>query len=150
MFNQFVIHESHFNVLTWSKAVMPLVRSRNTYQHVSDFDKGQIVTFRNCGLMYHSIAARVGRDPMTISIIWNRWFQDGYTECRAGSQQLPICSSQEDRHVTRMVSMNRAAASRALSKDLGSFGGKKCLHEQFDDVCYSMDSQHEDHGCGYP
>ncbi|PRD28980.1 UNVERIFIED_CONTAM: hypothetical protein NCL1_30795 [Trichonephila clavipes] len=31
------------------------------------------------------IAARVGRDPMTVSRIWNRWVQDGNTECRAGS-----------------------------------------------------------------
>ncbi|GFU86996.1 hypothetical protein TNCV_486071 [Trichonephila clavipes] len=49
------------------------VRSRNTCQRVSHFDKGRIVAYRNCGLSYQSIVARVGRDPMTVSGVWNRW-----------------------------------------------------------------------------
>ncbi|GFT95824.1 transposable element Tcb1 transposase [Trichonephila clavipes] len=44
---------------------MPRVRSRNAYQHVSDFDKGQIVAYRDYGLSYRSITARVDRDLMT-------------------------------------------------------------------------------------
>ncbi|GFT03792.1 HTH_Tnp_Tc3_2 domain-containing protein [Trichonephila clavipes] len=58
---------------------------------------------------------------MTVSRIWNRWVQDGNTERRAGSQRPPITSSREDRHVTRMVLMDRAATSRALSQELVSF-----------------------------
>ncbi|GFW06410.1 hypothetical protein TNCV_2187451 [Trichonephila clavipes] len=53
----------------YAAVVMPRVRSRNAYQHVFDFDKGRLVANRNCGLSYPSIAARVGRDPMTISRI---------------------------------------------------------------------------------
>ncbi|GFU62151.1 hypothetical protein TNCV_2473861 [Trichonephila clavipes] len=55
---------------------MPRVSSRNAYQHVSDFDKGQIVVYRDCDLLYRSVAARVGRDPVTDSRIWNRLVQD--------------------------------------------------------------------------
>ncbi|GFW64953.1 HTH_Tnp_Tc3_2 domain-containing protein [Trichonephila clavipes] len=64
---------------------MPRVRSRNAYQHVSDFDKDRIVTYRDCGLSYCSIAVRI--DPMTVSRIWNQWVQDGNTERRARSQR---------------------------------------------------------------
>ncbi|GFU66384.1 HTH_Tnp_Tc3_2 domain-containing protein [Trichonephila clavipes] len=74
-----------------------------------------------CGLLYHSIAARVGQDLMTVSKIWNRWFQDGITEHSAGSQPPSITSHQEDRYVTCMALMGRAAMSRALSQELGSF-----------------------------
>ncbi|GFW55565.1 hypothetical protein TNCV_119491 [Trichonephila clavipes] len=42
-------------------------KNQNCVPHVSDFDKGQIKPYRNCGLSYHSTAARVGRDPMTVS-----------------------------------------------------------------------------------
>ncbi|GFX40211.1 transposable element Tc3 transposase [Trichonephila clavipes] len=70
---------------------------------------------------YVNIAVRIRRDPMTVSRIWNRWFQDGNTEYRAGSQRPPIASSREDRHVTRMALMDREATSRALSQELGSF-----------------------------
>ncbi|GFX51232.1 HTH_Tnp_Tc3_2 domain-containing protein [Trichonephila clavipes] len=62
---------------------IPPVKSRNAYKHVSDFNKGRIVTYRNCGLSYPSIAAHVGRDPMTIRKIWNGWVQDRNTERRA-------------------------------------------------------------------
>ncbi|GFY01858.1 HTH_Tnp_Tc3_2 domain-containing protein [Trichonephila clavipes] len=82
---------------------MSRVRSRNASQHISDFDKGRIVAYRDCGSSYHSIAAQVGRDSMIVSKIWNRWFQDGNTECRDGSHQPPITSSREDKHVTRMA-----------------------------------------------
>ncbi|GFS75018.1 HTH_Tnp_Tc3_2 domain-containing protein [Trichonephila clavipes] len=58
---------------------------------------------------------------MTVSRIWNRWVQDGNTDCRAGSQRPPITSSRKDRHVTRMTLMHREATSRALSQELGSF-----------------------------
>ncbi|GFT13655.1 transposable element Tcb1 transposase [Trichonephila clavipes] len=44
---------------------MPRVRSRNAYQYASEFDKGRIVAYWDCGLLYCSISARVGRDPMT-------------------------------------------------------------------------------------
>ncbi|GFU50371.1 HTH_Tnp_Tc3_2 domain-containing protein [Trichonephila clavipes] len=93
---------------------MPRVRSRNAYQHVPGFDKGRIVAYRNFGLSYHSIAARVGGDPMTVSRIWNRWFQDGKKKFRAGYQRLPFIISREDRHVIRMALMDREATSGAL------------------------------------
>ncbi|GFY23256.1 HTH_Tnp_Tc3_2 domain-containing protein [Trichonephila clavipes] len=76
---------------------------------------------QNCGLWYHSIVARVGRDPMTVSRIWNQWAQDGNTEHRAGSQRPPTTTSREDRHVTRKPLMDHTATSRAMSQELGSF-----------------------------
>ncbi|GFV45735.1 HTH_Tnp_Tc3_2 domain-containing protein [Trichonephila clavipes] len=99
----------------------PRGRSRNAYQHVSDFDKGRIVAYRNGGLLYHSIGACVGQDPMTVTRIWNRWVQDDNTERRGGSQRPPITSSREDIHVTRKALMKRTAKSRALRQELGSF-----------------------------
>ncbi|GFV26431.1 HTH_Tnp_Tc3_2 domain-containing protein [Trichonephila clavipes] len=124
--------------------MMPCVRSRIAYPPVSEFDKGRIVEYRNCGLSYHSIAARVGRGPMTVSRIWNRWVQDSNLECRAGSQQTPITNS----HVIRMK-MDRAVTLQALRQEFGSFTRQLVTAiEHFDDVCCSMDSQVRDNGCG--
>ena len=100
---------------------MPRVRRGNEYYHVSDFDKGRIVAYRDCGLSYRDIAARVGRDPMTVSRIWNRWVQEGNTERRAGSQRPRITSSRDDRHLIRMAVTDRAATSRSLSQQMGTF-----------------------------
>ncbi|GFT99955.1 HTH_Tnp_Tc3_2 domain-containing protein [Trichonephila clavipes] len=88
---------------------MPHGRSRSAYQHVSDFDKGRIVVYRNYVLLYHSIDACVGGDPMTVSRVWNRWVQDSNTERRGRPQRILLTSCREDIHVTRMVLMERAA-----------------------------------------
>ncbi|GFX49945.1 hypothetical protein TNCV_1031951 [Trichonephila clavipes] len=53
--------------------------------------------------------------------------RNGNTECRAGSQRTHITSSREDRHVTRMVLMDRATSSRALSQNSGRLQDNKCL-----------------------
>ncbi|GFT81501.1 HTH_Tnp_Tc3_2 domain-containing protein [Trichonephila clavipes] len=98
---------------------MPHVGRRKTYHHVSDFDKGRIVGYQDCGLWYHSIASRVDRGPITVSRILMGSHSNA--ERRAGSQWTPITSSREDRHINRMVLMDRAATSRALSQELGSF-----------------------------
>ena len=45
---------------------------RYAYEHVSDFDSGRIIANRDSGLLYSSIAARVGPDPMTVCRIRNR------------------------------------------------------------------------------
>ncbi|GFW18045.1 HTH_Tnp_Tc3_2 domain-containing protein [Trichonephila clavipes] len=86
-------------------------KQKCVYQHVSDFEKCRIVAYRNFGLSYRRIAARVGRDPLTVNRIGNRWIQDGVTSY----------AYREDRHVTRMVLRDRAATSRAPSQELGSF-----------------------------
>ncbi|GFU28631.1 HTH_Tnp_Tc3_2 domain-containing protein [Trichonephila clavipes] len=78
-----------------------------------------------CVLSYRSIAARVCRDPKTVSRTLNRWFQEGNTECRAGSQQSRLTSSREDRHVTRMALMDRADSLQALSQELVFFARKQ-------------------------
>ncbi|GFV42920.1 HTH_Tnp_Tc3_2 domain-containing protein [Trichonephila clavipes] len=97
------------------------VRSRNAYQHVSDFDTGRIVEHWDCGLSYRSIAARINRYPINDSRIWHGWAQDGKTECRTESQQPPITSSREERHTTRMILMDRTVTIRGQDKELVSF-----------------------------
>ncbi|GFW04625.1 HTH_Tnp_Tc3_2 domain-containing protein [Trichonephila clavipes] len=74
---------------------MPRVRSKNVYQHICDYDNGRIVAYQNCGLSYRCIADRVGRDPITVSKIYNRWVQDGNTELRTESQQPPLSLAAE-------------------------------------------------------
>lgn len=104
---------------------MPRVKRRNTYQHVSEFDRGRIIAYRDCGLSYRDIAARVGRDPMTSKRIWDRWVQEGNTERHAGSQRPPITNARQDRHVIRSALWDRSTTSQTLSRELGSYAGRQ-------------------------
>ncbi|GFV52199.1 HTH_Tnp_Tc3_2 domain-containing protein [Trichonephila clavipes] len=86
----------------------------------NNLTKSRFAAYRHCGLLYRSIAARVGRDPMTGSRIWSS-VQDSNTERRAGFYRLPIISSREDRHVIFRILIVHAASSRPMSQELGSF-----------------------------
>ncbi|GFT22773.1 glycine receptor subunit alpha-3 [Trichonephila clavipes] len=96
------------------------MESKNQVVHTPESDK-KIQLRRShaglCGISYRSIAARLGREPMTVRRIWNRWSYDGNTELRAGSQRSPITSRQA---FTRMALMDCAAMSRAVSQELRS------------------------------
>ncbi|GFY32964.1 uncharacterized protein TNCV_2877131 [Trichonephila clavipes] len=101
---------------------MPRVRSRNAYQHASDFDKGQIVAYRHCGLLHLSVAARVSRDPMTVSIIWNQWVQD--VTSRTLSQELGSLTRQQvsARSVRRRMQHHELSWRDVIFSDELSFG----------------------------
>ena len=61
-FSRFFMQKLYLKVVAWWKVpVIPHVRRRNDYQHVSDVDKGRIKVYPDCSLLYRSIAARVGR-----------------------------------------------------------------------------------------
>ena len=94
---------------------MQRVRRRNAYQHVSEFARGRIVVYWNCGLSYRNIATRVCRGPMTVYRIWIQWFQEGNMERRTGSQRTTITNNREDTHLIRIALMDYTAKSQALS-----------------------------------
>ncbi|GFX56536.1 uncharacterized protein TNCV_74821 [Trichonephila clavipes] len=72
--------------------------------------------------------------------------KDGITEPRTGPQRPTITSSRENRHVTSVDLMDRAAMSRAPSQELVSFAKQQVSARRFNDVCRSMYSQLGDHG----
>lgn len=80
---------------------MPRGKRRNAYQHASDFDRGRIVTYQDCGLSYHCNDARVGWDSMTVCRLWNHWVEVGNTEHRDEFKRPAITTSRVYRHLTR-------------------------------------------------
>ncbi|GFT12952.1 hypothetical protein TNCV_5096211 [Trichonephila clavipes] len=55
--------------------MMPRVRSRIVYQHVSDFDNGRIVAYRDCGLSYLTshVLQCLRRLPQHGPSAWRSW-----------------------------------------------------------------------------
>ncbi|GFY28874.1 HTH_Tnp_Tc3_2 domain-containing protein [Trichonephila clavipes] len=69
---------------------------------------------------------------MTVRRIWNRWVQDGNTECHADSKQ-PLINPLIlfDRHAIRMALRDHAFTSRALSQELWSFATQQMSARTF-------------------
>ncbi|GFV80879.1 transposable element Tcb1 transposase [Trichonephila clavipes] len=51
-------------------------KQRSAFDQVSEFDRGRIVTYRDCGLSFRKIGSRVGRKQTTVMRICNRWMQE--------------------------------------------------------------------------
>ncbi|GFV03090.1 transposable element Tcb1 transposase [Trichonephila clavipes] len=51
-------------------------KQRSAFDQVSEFDRGRIVAYRDCGLSYREIDSRVGRDHTTVMRICDRWMQE--------------------------------------------------------------------------
>ncbi|GFU13311.1 transposable element Tcb1 transposase [Trichonephila clavipes] len=66
-------------------------KQRSAFDQVSEFDRGKIVAYRDCGLSFREIGSRVGRNKSTIMRIWERWMQEGTTD-RRGQSHPPQCT----------------------------------------------------------
>ncbi|GFT51991.1 transposable element Tcb1 transposase [Trichonephila clavipes] len=63
---------------------------------VSEFDRGRIVAYRNCGLLFREIDSRVGRNQITVMRICDHWMQEGATDRRGRSHPPQCTTSRED------------------------------------------------------
>ncbi|GFT61961.1 uncharacterized protein TNCV_4195851 [Trichonephila clavipes] len=57
-------------------------KQRSTFDQVSEFDRGKIVAYRDCGLSFSVIGSRVGRNQTTVMRIFDRCMQEGTTDPR--------------------------------------------------------------------
>ncbi|GFU64769.1 transposable element Tcb1 transposase [Trichonephila clavipes] len=95
-------------------------KQRSAFDQVSEFDRGRIVTCRDCGLSFREIGSRVARNQTTVMRICDRWMQEG-TRDRRGRSHLPQCTtSREDRQIVRMAVMDRSVTSRTVAQHIES------------------------------
>ncbi|GFV99123.1 transposable element Tcb1 transposase [Trichonephila clavipes] len=95
-------------------------KQRSAFDQVSEFDRGRIVAYRDCGLFFREIGSRVGRNQTTVMQIWDRWMQED-TMDRRGRSHLPQCTtSREDRQIVRMAVTDRSVTSRTVAQHIES------------------------------
>ncbi|GFX98325.1 uncharacterized protein TNCV_4909681 [Trichonephila clavipes] len=63
-----------------ARSVMSRKKQRSTFDQVSEFDRGRIVAYRDCGLSFREIGRHVGRNQTTVMLICDRWIQEGTTK----------------------------------------------------------------------
>ncbi|GFV62526.1 transposable element Tcb1 transposase [Trichonephila clavipes] len=92
----------------------------STFDQVSEFDRGRIAVYRDCGLFFNEIDSRVGRNQTTVMRICDRWRQEGTTN-RHGPSHSPQCTtSREDRKIVRMAVTDRSVTSRTVEQHIKS------------------------------
>ncbi|GFX39707.1 transposable element Tcb1 transposase [Trichonephila clavipes] len=95
-------------------------KQRSAFDQVSEFDRGRIEVYRDCGLTFREIDSRVGRNQTTVMRICNRWMQEG-TANRRGLSHPPQCiTSRKDREIMHMAVTDRSVTSRTVAQHIES------------------------------
>ncbi|GFT85650.1 transposable element Tcb1 transposase [Trichonephila clavipes] len=82
-------------------------KQRSAFDQISEFDRGRIVAYRDCGLSFREAGSRVGRNQTIVMRICDRWMQEGLTDQRGRSHPLQCTTSREDRQILRMAVTDR-------------------------------------------
>ncbi|GFW59025.1 transposable element Tcb1 transposase [Trichonephila clavipes] len=91
-----------------------------SFNQVSEFDKGRIVAYRDCGLFFREIGSRVGR---------NQTMTD-----RRGQSHPPQCTtSREERQIVSQAVTDRSVTSRTVAP-LSQQRIIQCLQVPFDAI----------------
>ncbi|GFX41932.1 transposable element Tcb1 transposase [Trichonephila clavipes] len=95
-------------------------KQRSVFDQISEFDRGRIVAYQDCGLSFRKIGSRVGRNHTTVMRICDRWMQEG-TMDRLGRLHPPQCTtSGEDRQIVCMAETDRSVTSRTVAQHIES------------------------------
>ncbi|GFX57877.1 transposable element Tcb1 transposase [Trichonephila clavipes] len=95
-------------------------KQRSAFDQVSQFDRGRVVAYRDCGLSFREIGSRVGRNQTTVMRICDRWMQEGTTDRRARSHSPQCTTSRQDRQIVRMAVTDRSVISRTVAQHIES------------------------------
>ncbi|GFV29168.1 HTH_38 domain-containing protein [Trichonephila clavipes] len=61
------------------RSVISRRKQPSSFDQVSEFDRGRIVAYRDCGLPFWEIGSRVGRNQTTVMRICDLWMQNDTT-----------------------------------------------------------------------
>ncbi|UYV84666.1 hypothetical protein LAZ67_X003040 [Cordylochernes scorpioides] len=95
-------------------------KQRSSFDQISEFDRGRIVAYRDCGLYFREIGSRVGRSQTTIMRICDRYMQEGTTDRRVRSHPPQCTTSRADRQILRMTVTDRSVISRIVAQHIPS------------------------------
>ncbi|GFS85542.1 transposable element Tcb1 transposase [Trichonephila clavipes] len=120
-FRRFQVRQLCFSCGFFKKrSVISRRKQQSAFDQVSEFDRGRIVAYRDCGLSFREIGSRVGRNQTTVMRICDRWMQEGTTDRRDRTHPPQCTTSREDRQIVRMAVTDRSDTSRTVAQHIES------------------------------
>ncbi|GFV91981.1 transposable element Tcb1 transposase [Trichonephila clavipes] len=95
-------------------------KPRSAFDQVSEFERGRIGAYRDCGLSFREIGNRVGRNQTTVIQTCDRRMQEGTNDRRRQSHTPQCTTSREDRQIVRMAKTDRSVISRNVAQHIES------------------------------
>ncbi|GFX65800.1 transposable element Tc1 transposase [Trichonephila clavipes] len=94
---------------------MPLLRNREKFQQLTEFERGRIIGLRERGFSYRAIGTHVQRNSSTVIRVWKQWTDAHRTTRKAVSRRWKVVSPRDDRHMLCMAVNDHIAFSRQLA-----------------------------------
>ncbi|GFX63959.1 uncharacterized protein TNCV_41351 [Trichonephila clavipes] len=98
------------------RSVISRRKQLSAFDQVSEFDRGRIVVYRNCGLSFREIGSHAGRNQITVMRTCDRWMQESTTDRRNRSHPHQCTSSRADRQIVRMAVTDRSVTTRIVAQ----------------------------------
>ncbi|GFT84126.1 transposable element Tcb1 transposase [Trichonephila clavipes] len=89
-------------------------KQRLAFDQVSEFDRGRIMAYRDCGLSFREIGSCVGRNQKTVMRIHDHWIQEGTTDRRGRSHPSQCTTSLSASTIRRHLQQSGLSARRPL------------------------------------
>ena len=91
--------------------------SMNKYKTLSDFEKGKIVAYNDCGLSMRAIGKKMNRTHKTVSEFLKKFKETCKIERQTGSGRKRATTSREDRLLVRCAKKQRSMTSNELKEE---------------------------------
>ncbi|GFX43968.1 transposable element Tcb1 transposase [Trichonephila clavipes] len=95
-------------------------KQRSAFDQLSEFERGRIVAYQDCGLPFSEIGCRVGRKQTTLMRICDCWMQESTMDRRGRSHPPQCTTSREDRQKLHMAVTDRSVTSRTVAQHIKS------------------------------
>ncbi|GFS72736.1 transposable element Tcb1 transposase [Trichonephila clavipes] len=107
-------------------------KQRSAFHQLSEFDKGRIVGYRDCGFFFREIGSRVARNQTTVMRIRDHWTQERTTD-RRGRLHPPQCTTSLSASTIRSRLQQCGLSARCPLLGLPLTQNHRCLRRQWCD-----------------
>ena len=84
----------------------------------TDFEKGKIVAYRDCGLTFREIAVKLGRDYSGVAKFFKKYSNSGVVERKQGSGRKKKATTSKDSSIVKLAKSNRNISTSMIKKKL--------------------------------
>ncbi|GFW92090.1 transposable element Tcb1 transposase [Trichonephila clavipes] len=95
-------------------------KQQSAFDQVSEFDRGRIVIYQDCGLSFREIYSGVGQNQTTVIWICDCWMQEGNMGGHGRSHPPQYTTSRENRQIVRMTVTDLSVTSRTEAQHIKS------------------------------
>ena len=108
-----------------------------SYKQLSEFEKGQIVAYDDCGLSLREIGRKLGRDHGGIGKFLKKYKETGNHLRQRGSGRKRATTASEDKKIIRAAKRRRTITAKEIKTNLNLNVTEKTIRNRLNEIGFS-------------